>query len=96
MERDILKIKSSFVAYSVEILKNSFVSPPSGVGNKNSGGQIRVGGYIRGGVGVFLDEDGGFSWNFVSSSSSSTTAGVDSRSMNVISNWMVVDFYFIL
>lgn len=41
-------------------------------------------GVYLGGVGVFLDEDGGFSWNFVSSSASSMNAGVDSRSMNVI------------
>lgn len=67
MKRDIFKIRTSFVAYSVErdfkirIVSDTPLSPrSSGVGNKNSGARFgwRV---FWGGVGVFLDENGGFS-----------------------------------
>lgn len=66
MERDIFKIRTSFVAYSVEkdfkirIVWDTPLSPrSSGVGNKNSG--ARFGWRVYSGVSGVLDENEGFS-----------------------------------
>lgn len=46
------------------------------------------------GVGVFLDEDGGFSWNFVSSFLQVIARRSRYSFDECYSNWMGFDFYF--
>lgn len=90
MERDIFKIRTSFVAYSVErdfkirIVLDTPLSPrSSGVGNKNFGGQIRVAGtYIRG-CRVFLMRTKVFRRISLAPSPGALTVGADTP-MNVI------------